>query len=198
MAKRTIVLAALALGAIAVPAAAQFQSQGYNFIQAIKDRDGNKVTEMLNVPGSTVVNYRDDSGDAALHIVAARRDLTYLRYLLAEGADPNLGNKTGDTALIIASRIGFDEGVDSLLKAGAQVDRPNRLGETALIIAVQQRQLPVIKLLVEKGANPDKTDNASGRSARDYAKRDARGAEMIRIMDSAKAVKPKAVAGPGL
>lgn len=198
MAQHRLFLAAAALALVTVPAAAQFKSAGYDFIQAVRDRDGNKVTELVNQPGSTVVNYRDDSGEAAIHIVAGRRDLGWLRFLIGEGADVNLGNKNGDTALMIATRIGFGEGVDALLKGGAQVDKANRLGETALILAVQQRQLPIIRKLVEKGANPDKTDNASGRSARDYAKRDARGPEMLKLMEGAKASKPKTVAGPGL
>jgi hypothetical protein len=58
--------------------------------------------------------------------------------------------------------------------------------------------MPVVRRLVQAGASPDKTDNASGRSARDYAKLDARGVEMLRIMDTAKPAKPKTVAGPGL
>jgi ankyrin repeat protein len=78
------------------------------------------------------------------------------------------------------------------------VDRTNRLGETALIAAVQQRQMPVIRRLLEAGASPDKTDNATGRSARDYAKLDTRGAEMIRLMDTVKGSAPKPAAGPRL
>ena len=34
----------------------------------------------------------------------------------------------------------------------------NRMGETPLIIAVQQRNMPLIRLLAERGANPDRTD----------------------------------------
>ena len=53
------------------------------------------------------------------------------------------------------------------------------MGETALIVAVQQRQPPVVKLLLEAGANPDKADHAAGYSARDYAKRDTRSREIL-------------------
>lgn len=198
MLKRFRLLTALCLGAAALPASAQYANSGYSFLQAVRERDGNKVTEMLDVPGTTVVNFRDDKGDAALHVLAGRRDLQWLSFMIAKGADVNLANRSGDTPLIIAARIGFDEGVDLLLRRGGQVDKANRLGETALIVAVQQRQMPVIRRLVAAGANPDRTDNATGRSARDYAKLDSRGAEMIRIMDSAKPAKPAAVAGPKL
>jgi ankyrin repeat protein len=199
MSKRTAIVGSLLMASLAVPAAAQIASPGYSFLKAVRDRDGTKATDLATQPGSRVINYRDDAGDAAIHVVAGRRDLQWLRFVMAQGADVNLGNRNGDTALIIATRIGFAEGADALLRKGALVDKTNRAGETPLIIAVQQRHMPLIKLLAERGANPDKTDNATGRSARDYAKRDARAAEMLRLIDSAKATKkPVEVAGPKL
>ena len=44
---------------------------------------------------------------------------------------------------------------------------PIRPGETPLIAAVHARNVPLVRLLLEKGADPDRNDN-SGRSARDY------------------------------
>ncbi|WP_338502151.1 ankyrin repeat domain-containing protein [Sphingomonas kaistensis] len=200
MSKRRLGVGALLLMSLAVPAAAQVStSPGYSFLQAVRERDGGKVTELIEQPGSNVVNYRDDRGDAGLHLVVGQRDLTWLRFLLGKGADANIANRAGDTPLILASRIGFAEGADLLLARGAEVDRTNRRGETALIIAVQQRNLPLVRLLAERGANSNKTDNATGRSARDYAKMDSRGPEMLRLMDAAKAAKkPLTIAGPKL
>lgn len=200
MGKRCLGVGALLLISLAVPAAAQVStSPGYSFLQAVRDRDAGKASELIARPGSNVLNYRDDRGDAGLHLVIAQRELTWLRFLLGKGADADIANRDGDTPLILAARIGFAEGADVLLGRGAQVDRANRRGETALIVAVQQRNLALIRLLAERGANPDKTDNATGRSARDYAKRDSRGPEMLRVMDAAKAAKkPLSIAGPKL
>jgi ankyrin repeat protein len=197
--KVKLLAAALMLAGVSADASAQqFANSGYAFLQAVRERDGAKVTEMLSAPGSTVVNFRDDSGNGAVHITVSRRDAEWLAFMLSRGADPNIGNRAGDTPLILAARVGFLEGVDLLLRRRAQVDRTNRLGETALIAAVQQRQMPVIRRLLEAGASPDKTDNATGRSARDYAKLDTRGAEMIRLMDTVKGSAPKPAAGPRL
>ena len=44
----------------------------------------------------------------------------------------------------------------------------NAAGETPLISAVHRRDIAMVRVLLEKGANPDHNDN-SGRSARDYA-----------------------------
>lgn len=165
---------------------AQF-SDGYNFLKAVRDRDGTKVTEILGKPGSTIVNTRDAStGQTALHIVVERRDSAWLGFLLSKGANPNVTDGQGTTPLMLATRLRFIEGAQTLLDNGAQVDRANDSGETPLIRAVQLRDLPLIRLLVSKGANPDKADTLAGMSARDYAKRDGRSQSILDILDNAK------------
>lgn len=198
MSKRFRAVGAVLLLSLAAPAIAQVISPGISFLQAVRDRDGNKVTELVEKPGSNVVNYRGNNGQAALHIVTTQREPNWLRYLIGRGADVNVADRDGDTPLIIAARIGFSEGADILLSRGAGVDRANRRGETPLIVAVQQRNLDLVRLLAARGANPDRTDNATGRSARDYAKMDARGPEMLKAMDAAKAAKKPEIAGPSL
>ncbi len=155
--------------ALATPAAAQFYSEGYQFLQAVKDRKGTEATEMLNTPGSTVINARDiTSGETGLHIVVGRRDITWTRWLLQEGANPNIADNRGRTPLIAATETGFLEGVEALLARGAQVDVANATGETPLISAVLVRNIELMEILLRGGADPDRTDN-TGRSARDYA-----------------------------
>jgi len=65
------------------------------------------------------------------------------------------------------------------------------MGETALIIAVQQRDATMVRLLLNAGANPDKPDSAAGYSARDYATRDTRDREILKLINDKK---PKAAA----
>ncbi|MBE5074990.1 ankyrin repeat domain-containing protein [Erythrobacteraceae bacterium E2-1 Yellow Sea] len=161
----------LALGAsiMAVPVGAQFFSDGYEFLKAVKDRDGQVVTDALNEPGTTIVNTRDvTTGDTALHIVTERRDALWIRFLTERGANANIRNKQGVAPLQLAVTMGYAEGVDALLNAGADVEVSNVAGETPLIAAVHSRDIPIIRMLLDKGANPDRTDN-SGRTARDYA-----------------------------
>jgi len=71
-----------------------------------------------------------------------------------------------------------------LINLGAKVDTADRSGETPLIFAVQTRNLPLVKLLLDQGADPDKTDNVQGYSARDYAKRDNRSPEILRAIEA--------------
>ncbi|MFB0613873.1 ankyrin repeat domain-containing protein [Aurantiacibacter poecillastricola] len=161
--------AALAALGLAAPAGAQLYSEGYQFLQAVKNREGDEATEMLNKPGTTIVNARDvSSGETGLHITVERRDLTWTEFLLQQGANPNIADNRGRTPLIAAAQIGFIEGVEALIEAGAQLDIANETGETPLIAAVHARNIELIEALVSAGADPDRADNA-GRTARDYA-----------------------------
>jgi hypothetical protein len=151
-----------------MPAAAQFQSEGYQFLEAVKERDGDKATDMLSRPGTQIVNTRDiTSGDTGLHIAVARSDVLWVRFLLQRGGDPNIRNKKGLTPLQLATAMGFTDGVEALIKGGASVNVSDQTGETPLIAAVHARNVAMVRLLLEKGADPDHTDN-SGRSARTY------------------------------
>jgi ankyrin repeat protein len=192
-------LGAIALAlAVAGPAQAQF-SDNYNFLKAVKDKDGQKVTDLIQKPGSTVINSRDvTTGENALHIVVARRDATWLTFLLAKGANPNLTDNDGNTPLMDAVQGRFEEGVRTLLAYKAQVDKVNDSGETPLIRAVQLRDVGLVRLLVAQGANADKRDSIAGMSARDYAKRDTRTPGLAEALDAAKPVaKPTGpVQGP--
>lgn len=185
-------IASLALAAIAAPAMAQSVDSGGDFIQAVRERDGNKATEILNAHPN-VIDAKDDKGDTALIIAVARGDDDYTAFLLNKGAGPNTPGHGGNTPLITAARIGFGQGVEWLLGQGAKVDLANKMGETALIVAVQQHQNAIVRTLLAAGANPDKTDNAAGYSARDYAARDDRARDILKMIE-AKKPKPAAAA----
>jgi len=192
--KRLFLATVIALGLAATSAAAQdaFGFDGDKFVAAVRERDGNKAIELLR-DRPTVINARDGKGETGLIVAISGRDPDWTAYLINEGADTNFAARNGDTPLIAAARAGFEDAAHWLIARGAKVDAANRMGETALILAVQQRQIPVVKLLLGAGANPDKTDSAQGYSARDYAKRDNRGGEMLRLIE-AKKPKPATAA----
>jgi uncharacterized protein len=190
------ILAASMIAAVAVPASAQQTfSDSYTFLKAVRDRDGDKVTNLVAEPGSVVINTRErGSGEAALHIVVKGRDLNWLIFLLGKGARPDIQTSRGDTPLTLAAQIGWLEGIEQLLSRGAGIDIPNGRGETALIIAAQRRDVPLVRLLLARRADPKRTDRIAGMSAIDYAKQDPRAAAVLRMLEAKAGAKP--AAGP--
>lgn len=196
-----ITCAAFAVAALgAMPAAAQF-SESYNFLKAVREADGDKVTKALQDSGPTMVNTREfTTGEGALLIVIKRRDLNWLRFLLSKGANPNIRDNAGITPLIAATQIGFSEGVSALIDSKAQINLANGGGETPLIIATQQRNLPLVRLMLASGADPKQADRIAGKSALDYATEDPRSGAVLKVLKeapAAPAAKPK-ISGPGL
>jgi ankyrin repeat protein len=174
---------------LSAPASAQFLSDGYKFLEAVKKKEGDKVTDALSEPGSTLINTRDiTTGESALHIVVARRDKLWLEFLISKGANVNIRDVKGVTPLVLASNLNFVEGVEVLVAKGAKVDEPSQTGETPLIAAVHTRNLELMRVLLKAGANPDRADN-SGRSARDYAMLEGRGSPMLAEIE--RSAKPR-------
>ena len=186
----------LLLLALATPASAQF-SDSFNFLKAVKDRDGAKATDLLGKGGPNLVNTPEFStGERAIHVVARERDLSWLGFLIQKGARVDLKDNQGNTPLINAARVGFLDGARLLIAKGAQVNVSNSLGETPLIVAVQKRDVAMTRLLLTEGADPAKKDISSGMSARDYAVRDGRSEAILKLMDEIKPAPKRGVAGP--
>lgn len=188
------VAAMLVAFSLAIPgvATAQF-SDSYNFLKAVKDRDGTEATKFLNEPGTVIVNARDIStGETALHIVIGRRDSAWTGFLLQKGANPDLRDKKGLTPLMLATQLRFIEGAKILLSKKADVNQTNNQGETALVRAVQLRDSEMARLLLKNGADPDRADTLAGLSARDYATRDRRAGIILAEIEKAdEKKKPK-------
>ncbi len=72
--------------------------------------------------------------------------------LLGQGLDPNTTDPAGNTALMIASRLGHREVVKVLVEFKASVTRRSPHGDTALMFASLKGHLELAKYLLEKGA----------------------------------------------
>lgn len=181
-----ILVAASAFALLCSPVSAQLApNNGQDFIDAVKNRDGNKATELIDAH-PTIIDTRNGDGDTGLIVSIRAADRDWTGFMLRKGADANAHGSHGDTPLIAAAKVGFDEAVPWLLSLGAKVDDTNRSGETALIVAVQLRDADMVKALLDAGADPDKTDNVAGYSARDYANRDNRARNIQKLINDKK------------
>ena len=90
---------------------------------------------------------------------SARGDVAAVRTLLGQGADVNVRDRAGLTALMLAAEDGLEseagrrDVVETLLAAGAEIDaRAKSDGATALIIAAQHGHATVVQALLDRRA----------------------------------------------
>lgn len=189
---RALILALAAplvtVAALPSPAAAQF-TDSYKFLEAVRKKDGDEVTKLLEKGSPNLINTRDyTSGQTALHIATARHDLTWMRFLVGKGANVNLRDAKGVTPLVSAVNFNFVEGAEFLIGQHARVDESNNAGETPLITAVHNRNTEMMRVLLTAGADPARADN-SGRSARDYALLEGPESNLVATLE--KYAKPR-------
>ncbi len=97
------------------------------------------------------------------------RDLSQVKRLIAQGADVNLAEGDGMTALHWAAEHGDSAMTAELIRAGARPSAVTRIGNyTPLHIASKSGSGPVVRALLKAGSNPTAT-TASGATALHFA-----------------------------
>lgn len=100
---------------------------------------------------------------------SARGNTEQVRELLDAGADIDIQDKFGRTALMLSAAYGRADTVKLLLDAGADIDRPSKYGWGALHYAAAWGHTGVMELLIQAGADVDIKDSNS-RTALDILK----------------------------
>src|SRR5690606_3289357 len=93
--------------------------------------------------------------EAPLADAAMRGDVAAVQGLLSQGADPNIAQGDGMTALHWAAELGNAEMAGALIKAGATTEPVTRLGAyTPLHLAARGGHAEVVRILLDGGASP--------------------------------------------
>ncbi len=102
----------------------------------------------------------DNDGSTPLYLAASEAEvLSGAQLLLDHGANIDLRNKTGQTALHLASQRGRLDFMELLLNRGAMVDVPDNDGFTPLHLAISKMERRATELLLKNGANIDLQNN---------------------------------------
>jgi excisionase family DNA binding protein len=117
---------------------------------------------------------------AALLEASREGDPDEVRALLAAGADPNVRDGEGWTALMLVTVKGHLDVARELLAAGADPHAQNHKGWTALRFAVSMDDAEALRLLLEAGADVNERD-AAGATALMQAARE-KSAESLRLL----------------
>ncbi|KFA79048.1 hypothetical protein S40288_08774 [Stachybotrys chartarum IBT 40288] len=97
-------------------------------------------------------------------LLAVKGSSSMMKLLLDNGANPNVRDKTGKTAVMLASVKGYNLILGLLLDRGAEIDTKNDEGDTPILLTLQRGYLETVKLLIERGADIN-IKNEMGRTA---------------------------------
>lgn len=155
------------------------------------------LVKLLHSSGSQV-NQQDSQGNSPLMWASYWAHKDVVQYLLKAGANPNITNQEGDSALGLviqggqAAQINLSHQplllkdahgrvfrlpsspvdlliIDTLLQYKAQINHANQAGQTPLMLAAEKQALDMVRLLLKRGADPGLTDK-NGKNALDYTK----------------------------
>jgi ankyrin repeat protein len=172
-------------GAADVSAPDKFQFTPLSVAAEANDAASVQLLLRAGADVNTRVNALDHFGDTALLYAASHGNIETMKQLLAKGADVNaVGKPQGPsvkngplglgsfTPLLFAAAYGGSDAVKLLLDAGAKVNVQDARGMTPLMLAIAtDRPDPrVVRLLLEKGADPT-IKSKDGETAVDWAKK---------------------------
>ena len=133
-----------------VTATFQIDGEAERLIALIRDSDRAAADRVLR-SNPAVVRLRGAGGSTPLMFAALYGDAGLVKQLLAAGADPNMANAAGATALMWA--LPDVEKLRLLLDAGADVNAHSEENRTALVIAAGTvGARPAVKVLLDYGA----------------------------------------------
>lgn len=131
--------------------------------RAIRGGEESRALAMI-VPGDWLNGLDSDAFQTPLCAAAMAGAAPVVSALIAAGAALEARNRLGETPLHCACQAGDETIARMLIAAGADVHakthHPNSIddGQSVLIRAVFGRSLPLVRLLIEQGADPGETD----------------------------------------
>ncbi len=110
--------------------------------------------------------YFDDPD--ALVTAAYEGEYELVKRLVAKGADVNVTNENGETAVIVAAESGYDAIIEFLITHKANVNIKDNDGDTALDIAKYHGNKSTVNLLLSVGAECSNGPSAKERMMDEY------------------------------
>jgi ankyrin repeat protein len=130
-------------------------NSGDGFYLAIRTNNLARLSTML--AGGANVNAKDERGVTPLMYAAWVGSPEAMKLLLDRGADPNLINSSGSTALMMA--VTEISKVRMLVERGADVNKATPRGRTALLLAaMSEPSADIVRLLIGAGADVKAVD----------------------------------------
>jgi ankyrin repeat protein len=156
-------------------------------------RDGNveEIRTMLDHGMDPNFDFPPES-ETLLYVAVLDRQMGVIQLLIERGANTEVANKTGDTPLVAAARIGYDDAVRYLHSKGASLNHQNRGGATAVtLLSGNSVRLGTLKLLLSLGADPNIQDHY-GNTALHWAAQ-AANLDVLRVLLADRRIEPSKI-----
>ena len=140
------------------------QSPSLPFIHLCKSGILPSVSDFLSTSPSSLNEQDSRSGSSPLSIAVLNSKLEIVRFLLDQGADPNLQDLVGESPLHLAAENSCMEIAELLLRSKAEPNCTTIDGETPLHHAAFKGDLRILALLLSYGADPNSADVTLGRT----------------------------------
>lgn len=132
--------------------------------------------------GEADINHCDEKSIPPLILAAKNAQDAVLEHLLSGGAEPNVKDRNGRTALHIVCHSGRYEAAQKLIESGADIDSIDMKGNSAIFYGAGQNHACIVTLLMQKGAST-RYVNSDENSALAVAKK-AGAKDVVKILQS--------------
>lgn len=107
--------------------------------------------EAKEVRAKAIEQQKNDTYEQFFKAVQENR-VNEIRSLISKGVDPELTDRNGETALMVAVRAANPDVIDVLIAGGAKVNKPSVYGDTPLMIAALAGHRRIVEGLIKHGA----------------------------------------------
>jgi ankyrin repeat protein len=97
-----------------------------------------------------------------LHAAAAKGDVAGIKKLLSEGASIDTRDRTGATALLVATHGNQAAAAQALINAGADVNAKDNINDSPYLYAGARGHLEILKMTLAHGADLKSTNRYGG------------------------------------
>jgi len=153
--------------------------------------DAIPTVELLIKLGADVNIIQTDRKCSPLHLAASNNFLDVVKLLVGNKADVNIQDARGYTPLIMASSEGYTECVRRLADAGADINHRSMEDFTTPIYhAANANRIKVVRLLLERGADPLSTRNEKNETLAEIAKANKKE-DMANLLETWVSLSPE-------
>lgn len=154
-----------------------------DFFKAIRLGDGRAVKAFLQAGMDP--NVKNKNGQTPLTFALEVTDAAMIEPLM-NNADLGLVDDLGNTPVFLALRYNHREVFEQILESGVDINSSGKDGvvekETILYLAVQKRDVPLVRRLLEKGADPNLADNRGSVPLFDTVSREPSSVDLMNLL----------------